>query len=327
MNKNGAKSILSIMIVSTILLCTGCGNSSGTTTSATGTAVMKKAETNKNEIRYVAEKKEYGLALPEAESFKEELEELLYHACVSAHNDETTCFYDYLKKNGILGKEQKVILYYDEGKGVYFDQADEIDRPYYEIYLDFPEIQGQKQSYIRLCDYNARGACEVMEEESMEIFSKERKSWKKWGETTILLDESKAGQRITEEQEEDVRKQIREDCLEEIREYCGKGEEYDIYLYDFLPGDEWISGIVLDAKPDRNWPESTLSIHVCYKGKKMEKYNGITWSQKTHGTSLGKVPEEDALATIRSVRNNIIAENCFLACRVKGDQIISLQQE
>ncbi|MBO5073338.1 MAG: hypothetical protein J6C32_10275, partial [Eubacterium sp.] len=80
MNKNGAKSILSIMIVSTILLCTGCGNSSGTTTSATGTAVMKKAETNKNEIRYVAEKKEYGLALPEAESFKEELEELLYHA-------------------------------------------------------------------------------------------------------------------------------------------------------------------------------------------------------------------------------------------------------
>ena len=74
MNKNVAKSILSIMIVSTILLCTSCGNGSGTAASATGTAVLGKTETNKNEIRYVAEKKEYGLALPEAESFKEELE-------------------------------------------------------------------------------------------------------------------------------------------------------------------------------------------------------------------------------------------------------------
>lgn len=332
-NKN-AKITISVLMTFCILMCTGCGDGNAAASSATNSAVSaastggteKTEEHNKNEIRYAVENKEYGLAFPEAEYFKEELEELLYYACVSAYHKETTLFYDYLKKNGILGKEQKVILFYDEGKESYFDEADEIDRPYYDIYLWFPGI-GKKQSYIRLCSYNARGACDIVDGESMDTFSKERKGWKKWGETTILLDERKAGQKVTVKQTEDFKEQIREDCQKEIKDYCGKEAEYDIYLYDFLPGDEWISGTVVNYNSNGSWPDADITIHVCYKGKKMEKYNGISWSQRSHGTMLGEVSEEDALAAIMSWRNTVAVENCFLAYRVKGDQIISLKQE
>lgn len=325
------KIILSLLTVCSIVLCTSCGNNgqyasqSQSTVGASGSAVTEKANVQSpGEIRYVAENKKYGLALPELEYFKEELEELLYRACVSPIQKEKTDLYDFLKKNGMLGKEQKVTLFYEEGKEYIFDEPDEIDRPYYAIYIGFPEIQ-KKQSYIALCSYNARGACELADK--VKSFSKGRKKWKEWGETTIYLDEEKVGQRIAEEQTEDYRKQIQEDCLKKIKDYCGKGEEYDIYLYDFLPGDQWIKGTVIDCTPDGDIPDSNIDIHVCYKGKKMEKYNGISWYPKTHGTMVGKVSEEDALTTITSWRNMVATENCFLAYRVKGDQIISLKQE
>lgn len=337
------KSFLLVFLI-TALLFVSCGventagsqgeSSSGSAVAVSGSAVSDKAkDEEKREIRYVDENKKYGIALPEPEFFREELEKIIYWVHATEPTKEPDNMYTYLKKNGGLNRDLKVKLCYAESETSYFDEPDEEGRPCYVIFVCFPELR-EEEEYIPLGSYNARGACKPYEFEfdSGETHSKKQlqKEWKDvdWGETTIYIDEEKAESYLPEEDASEIRKQIEKDCMKEIKDYCGDNADQEIYLYDFLPGDEWIEGKVLNFGTKGGFiPVGHLSVHVCYKGKKMEKYNGISWHVKPSGTGSDSITQEIAREMLEPYKEEMLPEHCFMAYHVKGDQITSLKQE
>ena len=345
------KRIFLIMIMMLSLLCVSCGaeNTAGSqpwdassNTRGTGSAIAagvsesatgEKAE-DKKEPGYEVEIKKYGFTLPKLDAFREELENLIYWTYATAPT-KGDIFYNYLKENKVLGKNLKVKLSYVKSETSYFDELDEEGRPSYIIYSSFPELQ-EKELY--LCRYNARGICDVynfdageaISEEELQADEDEEEEYEKtdWGETTIYIDEKKAESYRPEKDTTGMRKQIEKDCMEKIKEYCGDNTDCEIYLYDFLPGDEWIEGEVLNFDTKGGFiPVGQLSVHVCYKGKKMEDYNGIYWHVKPSGTGSDSITREMALEDLEIEREKILPGHCFMAYHVKGDQITSLKQE
>lgn len=346
---NRKSSILSLIMI-LILFCVSCGadNTAGsksgdTNGSAGGTgsaiiasvsdsAAREKTKEQKKEPGYEVEIKKYGFTLPKLDTFREELEDLIYWTHATAPTKEEGNIYEYLKENKALGKNLKVKLSYLKSETSYFDELDEEGRPSYMIYICFPELQ-EKRQYLWLCSYNARGICDVYEFDAGETISeKELKEgedeYVEWGETTICIDEEMAENYILETDTSGLRKQIEKDCLKEIKKYCDNDGEYEIYLYDFLPGEEWIRGRVLNCDPKGGFiPVNWLSVHVCYKGKKMDKYNGIYWHSKSSGTGSDAIISEKALEILKPYQEEMLPEHCFMAYHVKGKKITSLKQE
>ncbi len=336
-----------IIILAVSLFCVSCGaeNTAGLqsgdvrgTNRAIETDVLDSAvrglteEQGKKEHGYEVEIKKYGFTLPRLETFQEELENLIYWTSAAAPTKEENNIYNYLKGKKALGKDLKVKLSYVRSETGYFDELDEEGRPSYLIYVCFPELQ-EKEQYLWLCSYNARGICDAYEFDAGETISKKELQegegeYKDWGETTIYIGEERAENDKPDKDASELRNQIGRDCLREIKELYNDNGEYEIYLYDFLPGDEWIKGRILNCDPKGGFiPVNWISVHVCYKGKKMEKYNGISWYSKPSGVGSDTITSKDAHDIIKPYREEMLPEHCFMAYRVRGKQITSLKQE
>lgn len=323
MKKN--RVILPIFMVIS-LLCASCGaeNTTGLHTGnatdssiVSGTAVSDTAVSDSD---HKVENKNYDFTLPKLDVFREELEDVIYwtHATAPTKEEDESNIYSYLKKNKALGKNLKVKLLHSKS----LDNDHNNKYPCYGIYINFPELM-EKEQYVGLGNYSAGGMCDVdYFTAGVEIHSKKerQKNYVDWGETTIYIDEEKAERYVPKEDTSGVREQIKQDCLNEIKKYCD-GNEYEIYLHDFLPGDQWIVGEVLYHNPVGFDVVSYLQIQVYYNGKKMERYSRINWFDDADYAH----PED--LEDLEFAEETIIPEHCFMAYHVKGDQITSLKQE
>lgn len=322
-------------------LLAGCGvqnlagdqidSASGQTASVSGSAVRKEEKETK-EVRYEAENKEYGIALPERDYFMEDLEDLIYRSHATRPTESESDLYSYLEEHQALNQDLKVTLYYGEEEENFFDEVDEKGRHYYRVLVHF---QVQKSDFYLSVDYNARGLSfswdEYLLDEVREEIEEESKSYTNWGEAVLHIDESAAEQYVLSKEMDPQKEQIRKDCLKQIEEYRKDGKENnmdcDIYIYDFQPGDEWIEGRILYTNlQDGDVPVSWLEIHVCYKGKKMEKYNGIMWYP---GSSTmfngGEYSLKAAKDTLKELQDEMLPENCFMAYRIKDGKLSSLK--
>lgn len=342
---NKTKIILLIMM-SISLLCVGCigENTAGLQSKSVSVsekntdagisdsvAPEKTDAPGEEESVYELEIK-YGFTLPKVESFRAELEKLIYWTYATVPTKESENIYSYLKENKVLGKSLEVKLSYVKSAINEFGETDKKGRPHYRIYISFPELQ-EKEEYIWLCSYNAKGICDVYEFDPEESYSEKELQEEEcgeyidWGKTTICIDEEKAEQFVPEEDTSGIRKKIETDCLKEIKDYCGTGE-CEIYLYDFLPGEEWIHGQLLICDPEGGRiPVDNLSVQVCYEGDKMEDYSEILWYQRAGGSGNSGITSEDAREMLEQHKEEMLPEHCFMAYHVKGKEMISLKQK
>lgn len=314
-------------------------SATGSAAGVSGSAVREKRETKK--VRYEAENKKYGIALPERDLFMEQLEDLIYRTYITRPTVDESDIYSYLKQHQALNQDIKVTLSYGEEEGGYFDEVDEEGRRYYRVLVHF-KVKG-KGVYLPIC-YNARGLffyerdpliCEDEkedefggDEEEYKEIEKESKAYTKWGEAVLCIDESIAAKYVLPSETDPQREQIRKDCLKQIEEYRREGKEYhrdcDIYIYDFQPGDDWLEGRILYTNlQEGDVPVSWLQIHVCYKGKKMETYNGVHWYPRSSGGSgySLKVAKDE----LKALQEEMLPEHCFMAYRIKGGTLRSLK--
>lgn len=324
-----------------VLLCTGCGmqNPAGDQAkNVTGTAAAVSGAAATPTGKKVAENKKYGISLPEAEEFAGELEELVYWSYATRQEEGESNLYSWLEEHKALGRELKVKLYYQEGdkEDGYFDSSDEI-RPFYHILACFPEIQ-EVDNYVGMC-YNARGLVnpddfddydEMDNIEDVLSGGEDGKPYTEWGETTIYVDEMRAKEYVPAKDTSKIRQQIERDCLKEFKKYGEYNEEYEIYLREFLSGDEWMEGVVIQCDPkEGDVPIGWVQTHICYAGKKMEKYKKIVWHVRS--STMFNGPEgyslKAAKEAVKEQREAMLPENCFLAYRIKGDKMTSLKKE
>lgn len=322
-------------------LLAGCGvqnsagdqidSASGRAANVSGSAVRKEEKETK-EVRYEAENKEYGIALPEREYVMEDLENLIYWSHATRPTESESDLYSYLEEHQALNQDLKVTLYYGEEEGSYFDEEDEERRRYYRVLVHF---QLQESGFYLSFYYNARGLTfswgdDLLDEDEEEV-KEACKSYTKWGEAVLHIDESAAEQYVLSKEMDPQKEQIRKDCLKQIEEYRKDGKENnidcDIYIYDFQPGDDWLEGRILYTNlQDGDVPVSWLHIHVCYNGKKMEKYNGIMWYPRSstmfNGGEYSLKAAKDAL---KELQDEMLPENCFMAYRIKDGQLSSLK--
>lgn len=313
-------------------------SATGSAAGVSGSAVRGKRETKK--VRYEAENKKYGIALPEKDTFMEELEDLIYRTYATRPTDDATDIYSFLKEHQALDQDVKVTLFYEEEKENYFDEVDEEGRYYYHILVHF-QVQG-KGVYLPV-DYNARGfsvygydrplVCEGEkddydeDEDVYKEIEKDIKKYIKWGEAVLHIDESMAEQYVLPEETDPQREQIRKDCLKQIKEYQKDDMDCEIYIYEFQPGDTWLEGRILYTNlQEGDVPVSWLQIHVCYKGKKMETYNGVHWYPRSSGGGGGsgyslKVAKDE----LKALQEEMLPEHCFMAYRIKGGTLRSLK--
>lgn len=328
-------------------LLAGCGvqntagNQTGSATegaaSVSGSAVRKKPE----EIHYVAENKEYGIALPELDVFAEELENYIYWTHATNPVKDTEDLYSNLLEEYGPKQDLNMTLFYEEIEDSYFDEVDEEGRRCYHIIVRC-QPQG-REAYFELL-YNAKGlgvydrsshSSELLVkrddfsdedgEDDFKSIQKDCKSYTKWGETVLHIDTSAAEQYVESEEMSRQKEEIRQDCLKEIQ--TDRKEDQEIYIYDFLPGDDWIHGRILYTDlEDGDVPVSWLNIHVCYKGKKMETYNGLIWYPRSSTMfNGGEYSLKAARDTLEELQEEMLPEKCFMAYRIKDGELISLK--
>ena len=335
------------IILSISLLCVGCtGENTAGLQSENGSAqntdagIAESANSEKTgaqgeeESAYEVEIEEYGFTLPKLDDFRIELENLIYWTYATAPTKEYPNIYSYLKEKQVLGKSLKVKLSYVKSAINRFGETDDEGRPHYQIYISFPDMQ-EKEEYMWLCSYNAKGIGDVYEFDAEESYSKQELQEEgeelggcvDWGETTICIDEEKAEKFVPEEDTSEIRKKIENDCLKEIRDY-GEVGECEIYLYDFLPGEEWLHGQILFCNPGKGgYPYAYFTVQILYDGEKMEDYSEIIWHQSSHGPQPDEMTAEDARKISEEYKKEMLPEHCFLAYHIKGDEITSLKQE
>lgn len=326
-------------------LLAGCGwqnqagdqieSATGSAAGVSGDAVRKEKKKTKK-VRYEAENKKYGIALPEKDTFMEELEDLIYRTYATRPTGDATDIYSFLKEHQALDQDVNVTLFYEEEKENYFDEVDEEGRYYYHILVHF-KVQG-KGVYLPV-DYNAKGfsvygndqplVCEGEkdydeDEDVYKEIEKDIKKYIKWGESVLHIDESMAEQYVLPEETDPQREQIRKDCLKQIKEYQKEDDmDCEIYIYEFQPGDTWLEGRILYTNlQEGGSPVSWLHIHVCYKGKKMETYNGVHWYPRSSGGGYSLKVAKDEL---KALQEEMLPEHCFMAYRIKDGKISSLK--
>lgn len=313
----------------TMGLLAGCGpqNSAGSLSeNATGSAASgSAAEGEAREVQYEAENKEYGIALPERAVFMEQFEDLIYRTHATKPTDEAESIYDFLEEKHALNRDLNAVLSYKEAEeGSYFDEPDEEGRRYYVVRIHF---QIQRKGVFIFVFYTARGLCfeEAYDSDSIlyagdewnaedyEEAEEEGGTYTRWGEEVLHIDESVAEQYVPSGETDPQREQIRTDCLKQIEKYLKEDkQDQEFYIYDFFPGDEWLEGMILYTDPmDVVW----LHIHVCYKGKKMETYNGVHW-----------YPRTSIMGWEQELQESVHPENCFMAYRFKDGELISLKK-
>lgn len=338
--KKRMKQILAIAILAS--LCVGCGvqntagdkvdSVSGGAASVTGTAVQSsQTEGEKKTIRYVAKDEKYGLALPEADAFGEELENMIYWSYAKRMYEEDDGLYGYLKEKKALGKELKIKLSYAKDKELeMFNELCEY-RPRYLVLLTIPELEGDTPVYW--LEYHSSGLASCIEDYSEddeledEEDEDERLDWHELGETTICIEEEKAEAYEPQEDITEEKEKILKDLKKEIENYKRKDQDCAIYLQDFLPGEDSLSGTILyyDIGEEPTSTIAWLTTLIYYT--EQNEYYGLELHPRAstmfNGSAYSKEAAEEA---VKEQEEAILVDHCLMAYRIKGNEMISLKE-
>lgn len=298
---------------------------------------------------YVAQNEKYGLSLPEADTFGQELKDFIYweyatmiqkgvHGLMSVLTN--------LEEEDCLGKELKLHLYYYECDVL---EMDEGNCNYYDVVLTFPEEQ--QMSYYSF-SYNAKGFSseydygydgwfsEVIEND----ISSQKLEKKKWfqkqytffGEISLNLSRKEAeGYGVTDRFEVGKKEQILSAVKKEIKKEYKKSKNTVVYVRDFLPGDFYISGEVVDLHMVRknSLPLFWIQSLICYSDEKMEMFEAVDWHTR-YSTRYSGAGQPDYDPTVKQLKKwakeekeAVNIEKCILAYEIKNGKMIDLKAE
>lgn len=289
-----------------------------------------------------AENKKYGLALPKAEAFRDILQDFIYweHATDIETKDSSSMFYT-LKQENCLEREVKIHLYYRECE---WEEMDYTESNCYDIVVIFPEEK--KLSYFSLT-YNARGLSSQYDYGYDAWFSDgiedELPAWKleknKWfgrhytflGEAGLTLKRTEARAYTVEDrfpagEKKVILQAIRREIKKEYKE-----SDLVVYVRDFLPGDEALSGRIVYCNIKKKYEIPLLWIYssVLYSGPRMGRFEGIWWQTRN---STGYYSPEGSLSVktlrecARMERRAVDVEKCILAYRIKDGRLVDLKK-
>lgn len=323
------KRLLIMTLICSILLgtsaCNGNTKEEGRTTGGHGAGNAVESDAPEETAAYVAANEKYGIALPEIEVFREELEYLIYWKHWSdIDSQEMECIYSYLEDCKALGKDVKLHLYYKE---IDCKITDYLESNYYSIALIAPELK--LCTYVK---YNSRGLisdigdrCEVPKGGFEN--SKKGKGYQDYGETVIHIDKEKADSFQPVKVEDAEKQKIIQQIKKEIKEYCGKKADCSIYIQDFLPGSGMLSGYVVYHKGSGQYlPYGWIQSQMLYSGKKMEKFDTLFWWERpTTAFNGGGYSRKAAKRLAQAQDADARADKCLLAYHIKGNKMTSLK--
>lgn len=294
----------------------------------------------------VATNETYGLELPGAAAFRDILQDFIYwEYATMIEKDKNGSFsiIGILREENCLEKELKIHLYYRECD---VEEMDYAERNIYNIVVTFPA--NKELSYFSFC-YNARGLSSgydygydgwFSEDLEDDISSQElekskwfQKQYTSFGETSLTLKKAEAEEyKVTDKFPAGEREQILSAIQKCIKKEYKKKDNLVIYVRDFLPGDQSLSGEVvnLDIKDKYDMPLVWIQSTIHYSGAKMEKFEDVYWS--THYSTAYSGASHPYNPTIKQVRKWAVEEaeavdasKCILAFRIKDGKITGLK--
>lgn len=99
-------------------------------------------------------------------------------------------------------------------------------------------------------------------------------------------------------------------------------------IHDFRPADTSISGCIIfhDTNSEGYMPYGWIHGGISYSGKKMSKGPYVFFEYRTTTAfNGGEYSKEAAIKLAKEQKEDIIIENCLLACKVKEDKLVPLQ--
>lgn len=310
---------------------------------SSGAAVKGVEKSDSHSV--AAENEVYGLALPDAETFRNILQDFIYwEYTVTIEKDGGACILNTLEEEKCLETELKIHLFYQECDAEEMDQA---ESNFYDVVVTFPE--NNKLSYFSF-KYNARGLSSDYDHgydawfsDSLEddISSRElekskwfQKHYTSFGETTLTLRKTEADEYEVKSKFSDGEKErILSAIQKAIKKQYKKEDDLFVYIRDFLPGDSTLSGRVvdLDINDKYDMPLYWVRASIYYSGAKREKFEDVYWD--THySTAYSGASNIDYDPTLKQVKKwareekeAVDIKKCILAYHIKDGEMIDLK--
>lgn len=306
------------------------------------------SEEPKETPSYVAENEKYNLALPGAENFGQELKDFIYWETATEIDKDVhglmsvlTILEDY----DCLDKELKLHLYYEECDVSEMDEGWESN--IYDVVVTFPEEA--QISYFSF-SYNARGISTDYDYGNDGWFEKDidmdvpsqKLEQKKWfqkqytlfGETSLILSRKEAeSYEVTDRFEDGEKEQILSAIKKRIKKEYRKSKNSVIYIRDFLPGDDYVTGREVDLHMTRKYdmPLFWIYARVYYSDKKMETFDDVYWNTR-YSTGYSGASQPDYNPTVKQLKKwakeekeAVNIDKCILAYQIKNGKMIDLK--
>lgn len=307
---------------------------------------MDKAEQKTDEPdtdSIAAENKTYGLSLPNAKKFGEILQDFIYwEYATEIGTDKEAFILNYLKESDFPETEVKIRLYYRECDKEEYDNR---ESNFYNIVAVAPENKALSDFTF---EYNARGLssdyeCDygtLVDEDENEVekedispqeLEKNISSWYTFfGETSISLKESEAkNYKVTDKFPAGEKEKILSHIRKAIKKQYKESDNTAIYIHDFLPGDERLSGKVIHLNITNKYdiPLFWINSSIRYSGTKMENFEGIYWDThySTGASSINDPTVEWVKRWAKEENNAVDIDKCILAYRLKNGKLIDLK--
>lgn len=328
------KKFLAILTLSCLL--TGCSDTAAPAPTAQPTAVTPTP----NPV--VAENPKYNLSLPNAQTFGEIFKDYIYWDYATCISKDSYSIINILKDENCLEKELKMQFYYRECDK---DEMDNGIRNIYNIIVTFPEQE--TLSFFSL-DYNANGLSSaydydyggwldaIQQMSSQELM--EQKEFKEqytlFGETALTIKGSEAdAYEPTDKFETGKKEKILKAIEKSIRKEYKKEKDLYVFVWDFLPGDTYLSGEIVDLNMTK---ENTMPLYwiqsaIYYSDKKMEKFDDIYWDIR-YSTAYSGASQPNYNPTVKQLkkwakeeRDSVDIDKCILAYHIKDGEFINLK--
>lgn len=348
------KSGILLLILSCLL--TGCSNSDSAKMNEAGEESAAPVETDQTEQTgdgdsdagiYVAEHEKYGLALPQADAFRDIFQDFIYwqYATMIEKEDRISIF-STLEEEKLLETDLKIHLFYRECD---VEEMDNAESNIYDVVVTFPE--NPSLSYFSL-SYNARGLSSDYDYGYDGWFSKDfeddissqelekdkwfQKHYTFFGESSLILEKAKAeNYEVKSNFPTGEKEQILSAIQKAVKKEYKKADDLVVYIRDFLPGDENLLGEVIDLAihGKNDMPLYWINSFIYYSGAKMEKFEDVYWGThySTAYSGAGQ-PNYDPTVKwlkkqVKKEKDAVDVEKCILAYRIKNGKMIDLKND
>ena len=160
-----------------------------------------------------------------------------------------------------------------------------------------------------------------------------QKQYTFFGEVSLDLSRKEAeSYEVTDQFEDGKKEQIISAVKKQIKMNYSDSENVVIYIRDFLPGDFYISGKVVDLHITDKWsmPLYWIRSEMLYSDKKMEKFDDVRWY--THYSTAYSGASHNYNPTVKQVKKwakeekeAVNVEKCILAYEIKNGEMIDLK--